>query len=85
MNGLLEFENLVSRTLTEILAGTLNYNAATEDKKGPLGRIAWMKDFFGRQVIAGKTIAEVSEISQNPSEASLIATFSANLQPALWQ
>lgn len=52
-----------SRTLTEILAGTLNYNAATENKKGPLGRIAWMKDFFGRQVIAGKTIAEISVVN----------------------
>jgi hypothetical protein len=52
-----------SRTLTEILAGTLNYNAATKGEKGPLGSIAWMKDFFRRQVLAGKTIAAISVVN----------------------
>jgi hypothetical protein len=52
-----------SRTLTEIMAGTLKYNAAIKGKKGPLGSIAWMKDFFRKQVLAGKTIAEISVVN----------------------
>jgi len=52
-----------SRTLTEILAGTLNYYAANEREQGPLGSIAWMKDFFRRQVSDGKTIDEISVVN----------------------
>ena len=51
-----------SRTLTEILSGTLKYNATTNEKAGPLAAIAWMREFFQRQVSAGRTIDGVSMV-----------------------
>lgn len=49
-----------SRTLTEILAGTLDYYRASEGDKGPLGSIAWMKRYFRSMLSAGRTISEIS-------------------------
>lgn len=56
-----------SRTLTEILSGTLDYNAATKEANGSLGAIAWMKEFFQSQLSAGKTIDEIS-VGKCPDE-----------------
>jgi len=49
-----------SRTLTEILAGTVDYHKAREGDISPLGSIAWMKRYFYAQLKAGRTIAEIS-------------------------
>jgi hypothetical protein len=49
-----------SRTLTEILAGTLDYHKAREGDIDALGSIAWMKRYFSAQLKAGRTIAEIS-------------------------
>ena len=49
-----------SRTLTEILAGTLDYYRASEDDQGRLSSIAWMKEYFRGRLRAGRTISAIS-------------------------
>jgi hypothetical protein len=49
-----------SRTLTEILAGRLNYEELTRSQKCEPGSIGWMRAFFGRQAANGRMVADIS-------------------------
>jgi hypothetical protein len=54
--------SISSRTLTDILAGNLDYSTAAKDTNGPLRNLARVKDIFRAQLRAGRMISKVSVV-----------------------